>query len=161
MRLDFGAGCHYNLAKFNLVKRISIVQPIRILTATIPDALSVLGEAYPAPEFEYDAVLTLADAIDHFEQPYDLIACSVHFNDGQFYDFLRLAKAHPVARDTPFLVHFTGMESRRHFISQSVEIASKALGASEIIPIYQWRSELGNEAAFMKYREVIRKWVGR
>ena len=137
------------------------MQPIRVLTATVPEAIPVLGEAYPAPEFEYASVLTLAEAIDHLEQPFDLIACSVHFNEGQFYDFLRMAKAHPVARDTPFLVHFTGMESKHHYIAQSVEIACKALGAAEVIPIYQWRRDLGNEAAFKKYREVIFKWVGR
>ncbi|WP_151637792.1 hypothetical protein [Noviherbaspirillum aerium] len=137
------------------------MKPIRILTASIPEALSVLGEAYPAPDFEYTAVLTLAEATSQLDQPYDLIACSVHFNDGQFYDFLRIAKAHPIARDVPFLVHFTGMENKRHYVSQSVEIASKALGAAEIIPIYQWRNELGNEEAFRKYREVIHKWVGR
>lgn len=123
--------------------------------------MPVLGQAYPAPEFDYTPVLTLAEAIAELDHPYDLIACSVHFNDGQFYDFLRMTKAHPVARDVPFLVHFTGMETRHHYISQSVEIASKALGAAEIIPIYQWRNELGNDAAFSKYREVIRKWVGR
>lgn len=138
-----------------------IVEPIRVLTATVPEAMGVLDEAYPAPEFEYTAVLTLADAVAQLEQPYDLIACSVHFNDGQFYDFLRMAKAHPRARDIPFLVHFTGMESRHHYVSQSVEIASRALGAADIIPIYQWRHELGNEGAFRRYREVIHKWVGR
>jgi CheY-like chemotaxis protein len=137
------------------------VEPIRVLTAAVPEAVPALSEAYPAPEFEYMAVLTLSEAIDQLAQPYDLIACSVHFNDGQFYDFLRMAKAHPVARDIPFLVHFTGLENKRHYVSQSVEIASKALGASEVIPIYQWRNELGNEPAFKKYREVIRRWVGR
>ncbi|WP_334186602.1 hypothetical protein [Noviherbaspirillum sp.] len=138
-----------------------MLKPIKVLTAAVPEALPVLGEAYPAPEFEYTPALTLAEAITLLEQPYDLIACSVHFNDGQFYDFLRIVKLHPIARDAPFLVHFTGMESKHHYVAQSVEIASKALGASEVIPIYQWRAELGNEAAFRKYREVMRKWVGR
>lgn len=137
------------------------MEPIRVLTAAVPEVVPVLSQAYPAPEFEYTVVLTLAEAIAQLERPYDLIACSVHFNAGQFYDFLRMAKAHPVARDIPFLVHFTGMESKRHYVSQSVEIASKALGAAEVIPMYQWRHELGNEAAFRKYREVIHKWVGR
>ncbi|GIZ52760.1 hypothetical protein [Noviherbaspirillum aridicola] len=137
------------------------MEVIRVLSATVPEALPVLGEAYPAPEFDYTAVLTLSEAVAMLDRPFDLIACSVHFNDGQFYDFLRMTKAHPVARDTPFLVHFTGMESKRHYVSQSVEIASRALGASDIIPIYQWRSELGNEAAFRKYQDVVRKWVGR
>lgn len=135
--------------------------PIKILTASIPDAIAVLGDAYPAPEFEFTVVLTLGEAISHLEQPLDLIALSVHFNDGQFYDFLRMVKAHPIARDTPVLVHFTGMENKHHYIAQSVEIASKALGAAEVIPIYQWHAELGNEAAFKKYREIIHKWVGR
>lgn len=137
------------------------LKPIRILTATVADAVPVLDAAYPAPEFAYTATLTLADAIGLLDQPHDLIACSVHFNNGQFYEFLRIAKAHPVARNTPFLVHFTGMESKRHHIAQSVEIASKALGADEIVPMYQWRSELGDEAAFRKYRDVINKWVRR
>jgi CheY-like chemotaxis protein len=137
------------------------VQPIRVLTATVPEAIPVLDDAYPAPEFEYIVALTFTEAVDQLEQQYDLIACSVHFNDGQFYDFLRIAKSHPIARDIPILVHFTGLESKHHYISQSVEIASKALGAAEVIPIYQWRSELGNEDAFKKYRKIIHKWVGR
>lgn len=137
------------------------MKPIRVLSAAIADALPILPQAYPAPEFEYTAVLSMPEAVNCLERPFDLIALSVHFNSGQFYDFLRLAKAHPVARDTPVLVHFTGTENRHHYISQSVEIASKALGAAEVIPIYQWRNELGNEAAFEKYREVIHKWVGR
>lgn len=122
------------------------MHPIRVLTATVLEAMPVLGEAYPAPDFDYTAVLTLTEAINQLEQRYDVIACSVYFNDGQFYDFLRIAKAHPIARDIPFLVHFTGLENRRHYVSQSVEIASKALGAAEVIPIYcsraasSWRS---------------------
>ena len=137
------------------------MNPIRVLAAAVPEVVPILGEAYPKPEFEYTTVLTLAEGIACLQKPFDLISCSVHFNDGQFYDFLRMVKVHPLARDIPFLVHFTGMESKRHYILQSVEIASKALGAAEIIPIYQWREELGNEGAFRKYREIVHKWVGR
>jgi hypothetical protein len=60
-----------------MTARVFIVKPMTVLTATVGEAIPVLSEAYPPPEFEYIAVLTLAGAISQLDQPYNLIACSV------------------------------------------------------------------------------------
>jgi CheY-like chemotaxis protein len=134
-----------------------ILKTIKILAATIPKLFPVIQQVYTAPEFCCEAYTTLSAAEAALNKNFDLIVCGVHFNDGQFYDFLRLAKAHPHTRHIPFVVVLADKESKSHYISQSVETASKALGADKVIPLSQWRDELGDEAAFEKFRYTIRK----
>ena len=132
-----------------------------MLSCAIQEVLPILDQVYPSPDYEYFAELSLKGALARLEQPLDIIGLSVHFNNGQFYDFLRLAKAHPIARNVPVIVVHTGNEAFYEYISQSVEIASKALGAAEVVPITRWRETLGNEAAFIKYREVIKRLLAQ
>lgn len=81
----------------------------------------------------------------------------MHFGDGQVYDFLRLAKASPESKNVPFFIIDSGKDQLYPYVLQSVEIASKALGAAAVIPITRWRRELGDERAFEAYRQAIRR----
>jgi hypothetical protein len=137
------------------------VKPIRVLSAPIAEVMKHVEIGYPGPEFAYVAELTLEGAVSRLDESFDVIACSVHFNNGQFFDFLRLAKAHPTARHIPFIVVHTGKEAFFDYISQSVEIASKAMGAEAVVPLFKWHEELGTDAALKKYQDFIRKVVGR
>jgi hypothetical protein len=128
-----------------------------VLVAARPELLQVAQKVYMPPEFTAIFCLTLQEAVAALDRPLDLIACGVHFGDGELYDFLRLAKAHPTARNVPFLVVDSGQEELYHYVHQSVDIASKALGAAAVIPITRWRNEMGDEQAFETYRKTIRK----
>jgi hypothetical protein len=57
----------------------------------------------------------------------------------------------------PFVIVDTGTVALAPFIRQSVDIAARALGAAAVLPLTQWREEFGDEAAFEKYRNSIRK----
>jgi hypothetical protein len=137
------------------------MKPIRVLATPAVEILPFVQMAYESPDFEHITELTLDNAIRRLDEPFDMIACSVHFNSGNFYDFLQAAKSHSIAQSIPFLVIHTGREIHMDYIAHSVDIASRTLGADAVIPLSKWRSELGDEAAFRKYREVVRKLVGR
>lgn len=137
------------------------MKPIRVLSCAVQEVLPILDQVYVSPDYVYTAEVTLIGALKRLEEPLDLIAISVHFNNGQFYDFLRLAKAHPKAKTVPIIVVHAGNEGNYEYIAQSVEIASKALGAAAVVPMTQWRQSMGDEAAFRKYREVIESVLAR
>ena len=113
-------------------------------------AIRVLHEGQAQAYIKSMQGRTSAEAIEQFEQPYDVIACSVHFNDGQFYDLLRMVKAHPVARNAPFLVHFTGMESKHHYITQSRRASSylSPLSRSNRLNVSSAHSRCDHRVAF-------------
>jgi hypothetical protein len=137
------------------------VKPIRVLSAPIAEVMKYVEIGYPKPDFEYVAELTLEGAVKRLDEPFDVIACSVHFDNWQVYDFLRLAKAHPKAKHIPFLVIHTGKEVFSKYICQSVEIASHSLGAEAVIPLSRWHDELGVNGALKKYQDFIRSVVNR
>lgn len=127
-----------------------------ILVATRPELLPIAQQIYLQPEFQLLFCPTLADAVRALEQDIDLIACGAHFGDGEMYDFLRLAKAHRKAKTVPFLVVDSGSVELQSYLHQSVEIAAKALGAAAVVPISKWRREIGDPAAFERYRQTMR-----
>jgi CheY-like chemotaxis protein len=133
------------------------MNPTTVLVATRPELLPVAHQIYLQPEFKLLFCTTLPEAVYALEQQIDLIACGVHFGDGEVYDFLRLAKAHPNTKNIPFLVIDSGTAELYSYVQQSVEIASRALGAAAVIPITKWRRELGDQGAFETYRQAIRK----
>lgn len=128
-----------------------------VLVATRPELLPTAQQIYLEPEFNLIFCTTLLSAVTALDQEIDLIACGVHFGDGHVYDLLRLAKAHPKAKHIPFLVVDSGTVELYPYVHQSVEIASRALGATSVIPIAKWRRELGDAAAFETYRQALRK----
>jgi hypothetical protein len=128
-----------------------------VLVATRPEFVAVARQIYIQPEFGFIFCSTLHDAVIALEKEINLIACGVHFGDGEVYDLLRLAKAHPKTKNIPFLVIDSGTVELNSYVQQSVEIASRALGSAAVIPIAKWRRELGDEIAFETYRQAIRK----
>jgi len=119
--------------------------PKTILVATRLELLPLVTEIYTKPEFELVFCSTLKDAVANFHEKIDLIACGVHFGEGEIYDLLRLAKANQKVRHKPFLVIDSSKDELYPAIYQSIEIASMALGAHAVIPIRKWRKELGDE----------------
>jgi CheY-like chemotaxis protein len=128
-----------------------------VLVATRPELLAAAHQIYLKPEFNLVFCTTLNEAVESMDQEIDLIACGVHFGDGEVYDLLRRAKAHPKTRNVPFLVIDSGEVELFSYVEQSVEIASRALGATAVIPITRWRRELGDEGAFENYRQAMRR----
>lgn len=85
----------------------------------------------------------------------DLVICGLHFDEGRMLDFLRFAKANPDTRPIPFICIKSTEDMLSPVMLQSVEIASKALGATRFVDLYEWRTTLGDEQAFHKLRDCI------
>jgi CheY-like chemotaxis protein len=89
----------------------------------------------------------------------DLIACGIHFGEGELYDLLRYAKALPRTKSIPFIAVYGSGTELSPAMRQSVEIATRALGADAFVELAQWKAELGDEKAHKKLREVLDKLV--
>lgn len=85
----------------------------------------------------------------------DLVMCGLHFDEGRMLDFLRFAKANPDTRSIPFICVKSTEDMLSPVMLQSVEIASKALGAARFVDLYEWRTALGDEQAFQKLRDCV------
>jgi CheY-like chemotaxis protein len=87
----------------------------------------------------------------------DLIACGIHFGEGELYDLLRYAKALPRTKAIPFIAVYGSGTELSPAMRQSVEIATRALGADAFVELAQWKAELGDEKAHKKLRDVFDK----
>lgn len=85
----------------------------------------------------------------------DVAMCGLHFDEGRMLDFLRLAKEHANTRSIPFICVKSTEDVLSPVMLQSVEAASKALGAENFINLHAWRTTIGDEKAFQKLRDYI------
>jgi PleD family two-component response regulator len=132
-----------------------------LLVAVIDEALKratvTLGS-----HFDSQFVLTLEEAqkllvSEHF----DAIVCNVHFDNNRMFDLLHFAKSHPRTSSLPFLCVLSKPGMLSAAIFESVRMASKALGATDFIPLHDWRTELGDAAAEKRLRQRIRALLTR
>ena len=125
---------------------------IKLLAATLPASVEALSSIY-GDAFEVRTVFTLADALEGLDAVPDLVTCNIHFAEGALFDLLRSAKAHPLTAKVPFIVIDATQDSTLPAIAQSIEIASTALGADEVVHVTLLRARLGDEAAFEAVRQ--------
>lgn len=84
----------------------------------------------------------------------DLILCNLQFDEGKMFDLLRHAKSDPNMKSIPFLC-LNSTDALSPALIQSVEIASKAVGADAFVNIYAWRRQFGDAEAYRRLRAVM------
>jgi hypothetical protein len=126
----------------------------KLLAATVPESLLSLDDL-SGEHFSLICVTRLDDAVSMLDEGVDAVLCNVHFDEGALFDFLRLTKAHKVARTIPFFVIDASPTMTSPAITQSISIASKALGADQVIHVAKWRQEMGDREAFLKAVELV------
>ncbi len=120
-----------------------------LLAATVPTSLTALQEL-SGEHFTLKCVTRLHEAVTALNEGVDAVLCNIHFDDGALYDFLRIAKSHDVALDVPFFVIDASPTPVSPAITQSISIASKALGADQVVNMTQWIAEMGVRKAQLK-----------
>jgi CheY-like chemotaxis protein len=131
-----------------------------VLLAAHRKLISPAQRARFAPGLTFTAYSTLDTAVAALEQQdFDLIVCGVHFDNGKLYDFLKAAKSHPNSSSVPFVVVDSGAIPHYPSLHQSVEIACGVLGAAAVLPLTKWRQDLGDDAAFEKYFQALRRML--
>lgn len=136
-----------------------LTQPKKLLAATVPASLQYLQDLY-GEHFSLVCVTRLDDALSMLDQGVDAVLCNVHFDEGALFDLLRIAKAHKTARSVPFFVIDASPTMTSPAITQSISIASKALGADQVVHMAHWREELGDREACLKTLNLVLRYVG-
>jgi hypothetical protein len=126
----------------------------KLLIGTREDLQPSVGKALEA-YFELVYCRTLPEAKHALRRGADAILCELHFGEGELFDFLEHAKGQPESTLIPFICLHGSPQGLSRPLRQSVEIATRALGAELFIEISQWRAELGDEKAFEKLRGAI------
>jgi alpha-beta hydrolase superfamily lysophospholipase len=101
----------------------------------------------------------MQQAISAMDQEVDLITCGLHFGDDQLYDLLRAAKKHPRAKTLPFLVVHATDDKLSPMVRESIDIATKALGADQFVMLEDWRKEFGDEKAFAMLLATFKRFL--
>src|SRR5437868_6976999 len=98
----------------------------------------------------YDLVCctSLEEARSALDKSIDLVLCGLHFDEGRMLDFLRYAKADPSTRPIPFICIKIAEGMLSQAIIQSIEIASRALGADRFVDLHEWIIKLGDTKAY-------------
>jgi hypothetical protein len=125
-----------------------------LLVATTPEAQDSVVKNLDS-HYEIIFCTTMQDAYAALIGPVDLIACSVHFGEGAMYDLLRYAKALPDTKAIPFVAVHGADTALSPVMRQSVEIATRALGAEAFVELAKWRSQLGEDKAYAKLMDVM------
>lgn len=137
-----------------------IPQPKKLLAATLPESLLTLDDL-SGEHFSLICVTHLDDAVSKLDEGVDAVLCNVHFDEGGLFDFLRITKAHKVARSIPFFVIDASPSMTSPAITQSISIASKALGADQVLHVAEWRHEMGDQKAFLKAVDLVLAYLNR
>jgi hypothetical protein len=76
------------------------------------------------------------------------------------FDLLRYAKADPGTRRIPFLCIRVIEGGLDDTLYQSVDIATKALGAAGFIDLLRWETKFGAEEAHQRLRNLVDELAG-
>jgi len=102
---------------------------VRILIAATPDDVTSI-EQILGLHHEYIVVSNMADALVKLtNQAFDLILIGVHFDQSRMFEFLPHVGANPKNADKPIICFSTRDTALTRTMHQSIDVASKALGA--------------------------------
>ena len=136
-----------------------MANPKKLLAATVTESVEHLDTVY-AEHAMLLCVTRLEDALAALDDGVDGVICNVHFDEGAMFDLLRTVRSHKTARDIPFIVIDASSTTISSAITQSVKIASMALGANDVIQISKWIAEMGVNAAVLKTRTIVLDYLG-
>lgn len=126
----------------------------KVLVAAAPESAQKVREALEG-HFILKVTSSLQEARTLLNEGPDLVLCGLHFDEGKMFDLLRYAKADPKTKSIPFLCVKSTEGVLSPTIFEGIEIASKALGADGFVELYDWKTKLGDEAAYDKLRRLV------
>jgi CheY-like chemotaxis protein len=132
----------------------------QILVATHSERNTAIQAAF-GEGFQLIFCDAIADAVANLHEEIRLILCNIHFGDGDMYTLLRHAKAEDGTREIPFVCIDDSSDELPPSLRQSVEIATRALGAETFISFANWKAVYGEREAFERAGEVIRGLLRR
>lgn len=130
----------------------------RLLVAAAPESILAVSRALES-HFTLIGAGSVAEAQSRVVQGIDLILCGLHFDEGRMFDLLRYVKANPATKSIPFLCIKSGDGTLSPALLESVEIASKALGADGFVVLHDWKKDFGDDAAYEKLRHLINRLI--
>ncbi len=125
-----------------------------LLVATTPEAQDTILKNLGG-RFEIIFCTSMQDAFAALIGPVDLIACSMNFGEGAVYDLLRYVKSLPDTKKIPFVVIYDSDDPLLPAMRQSVEIATRALGAEAFAELARWSARVGNAKAYEKLMGIL------
>lgn len=128
---------------------------LRILIAGIEESNPRLSAIFDDCDVTFVSTMTEAEAA--LAEPYDVMLIAVRFDESRMFDLMRYLKENPVSR-MPVICY---RSSRRSLIAtdlgrQGVELASRALGASDFLDLV---TDPDTERANQRFREAVLRLV--
>jgi CheY-like chemotaxis protein len=114
----------------------------QILVATHSERNTAIQTAF-GEGFQLIFCDAIADAVANLHEEIRLILCNIHFGDGDMYSLLRHAKAKDGTREIPFVCIDDSSDELPLSLRQSVEIATRTLGAETFISFAHWKAVFG------------------
>jgi hypothetical protein len=125
-----------------------------LLVATTPEAQDAVLKNLGG-HFEIIFCTSMQDAFAALIGPVDLIACSMHFGEGAVYDLLRYVKSLPDTKTIPFVAIYGSDAMLSALTRQSIEIATRALGAEAFVELSRWSARWGEVKAYEKLMGIM------
>lgn len=135
------------------MKKILLAESVKVMPIAF-DGLGVKNKSFPmigtsatGKEMRLIPCVTLDSAKERVYEEIDLILCGLHFDESRMFDLLRFVKADPTLRHIPFLCIKTLQGDVEPTFSESIRIATKALGAVGFFDLAASISKVGTEQA--------------
>jgi CheY-like chemotaxis protein len=126
----------------------------KLLIAGAPESAALTAHALSGC-FDLAVANSMAQARQALSENIDVILCGLHFDEGKMFDFLREVKSAPGTRSIPFLCIKSTDGVLSPAIVQSIEIASRTMGADGFVELFEWNMKFGEGQAHEKLRRLI------
>jgi CheY-like chemotaxis protein len=113
----------------------------KILIAASPDPRAVVERVLPGHELFYAETMAQAEQLLR-ERTFDLIICTIVFDESRMFDLLRLAKSRPEWQRIPFAcARVRGHVLRSLIAREGVAFTCRALGAEAFLDIADYQMD--------------------
>ncbi|HYC76147.1 MAG TPA: hypothetical protein VEI02_00845 [Planctomycetota bacterium] len=114
----------------------------RILIAASPEPSAILRRILDGHDLVFAATVEAVEAELHASPHFDLVVCTIVFDESRMFDLLRLLKARPDWRDIPFVC----AKVRPNLLVsplalEAVAFTCRTLGAAAFIDIAEFETE--------------------
>jgi hypothetical protein len=133
-------------------------KPLKTIVFVSPENSNIALNLF-AGDHEATLATSLAQAQNLISNNYELIVAATCFDESRMFDLLRFCKATPAIQAIPFVamrIDGLNMDDMTH---QSIQIATKALGAEEYIDLQ--RLPGGMHQKITAFRELIEMLIAK
>jgi CheY-like chemotaxis protein len=136
---------------------VAATQSKKILVAVNRPVRQLVSHALQSSDWDLIYCDSVEEAKQLLHQHCDLIFCTLRFDGSRLFDLLQYAKADPQIKPIPFVA----LKITDGVLSESTVKAvlktAQLSGADACVNLAQWRKQLGDEPAYEKLRNRIRR----